>query len=440
MSKLLSLLVRLFKIGILGSGIFCFLLIFVQEAKAAITINSLSGYSQLGTDDEGLSVVTAALSTTCSGTSTCDTCNTGIQTCSKNSIGQTTILGIDFTVSDATSITSSNVIAKIDETSLLNGASTKITGNTVSLGIPWSEICRVGGGQGDCSTDFSVSIAVGVKTSSSTNTTEDTATIRIKARSLTSTSLQTFYANCPIGVDVDPSEAFCYFSIFRGDEKVYVDELATGSNYPSTGVAGINYKGPVFFYEEQLTGENDATTLGRVANSSSYFQLLDAAADNRIDGLKNDVRYCFVMANEDETGIISRFTPSGSYDTNKMCGTPSQVVGLLDDKSCFIATAAFGSQMANEVQTFRDFRDRFLLTNTWGVKFVKFYYKHSPKYANYIAQSETLRSLVRAALWLPLMMSKLTLKFGAIPMSIFLTMLLTSTYFCLRPRKVKGKN
>jgi len=46
----------------------------------------------------------------------------------------------------------------------------------------------------------------------------------------------------------------------------------------------------------------------------------------------------------------------------------------------------------------RNFRDDVLLQNELGTAFVKFYYKHSPSIADFIAQHDTLRILLRFAL------------------------------------------
>jgi hypothetical protein len=46
----------------------------------------------------------------------------------------------------------------------------------------------------------------------------------------------------------------------------------------------------------------------------------------------------------------------------------------------------------------RKFRDEYLLTNSAGRAFVKFYYTYSPPIADYIAQHDDLRTLTRAAL------------------------------------------
>ncbi len=65
---------------------------------------------------------------------------------------------------------------------------------------------------------------------------------------------------------------------------------------------------------------------------------------------------------------------------------------------CFIATAAYGSPMHPYVETLRQFRDRYLLTNSHGRAFVGFYYKHSPSIADVIRDSESLKTVTRVIL------------------------------------------
>ncbi|SFV75276.1 hypothetical protein MNB_SM-3-4 [hydrothermal vent metagenome] len=71
---------------------------------------------------------------------------------------------------------------------------------------------------------------------------------------------------------------------------------------------------------------------------------------------------------------------------------------LTEGEGCFIATAAYGSYFQKNVKILRDFRDNYLLTNSFGREFVKLYYTYSPAIAKEIAHSEIEKGLVRFAL------------------------------------------
>ena len=66
--------------------------------------------------------------------------------------------------------------------------------------------------------------------------------------------------------------------------------------------------------------------------------------------------------------------------------------------SCFIATAAYGTPLAGEIDTLRSLRDRHLLTTVTGAAFVDIYYRLSPSIADRIADDRTLMSMTRAAI------------------------------------------
>jgi uncharacterized repeat protein (TIGR01451 family) len=69
-----------------------------------------------------------------------------------------------------------------------------------------------------------------------------------------------------------------------------------------------------------------------------------------------------------------------------------------DGSGCFIATAAYGSPLHANLDVLRDFRDRFMLPNRPGRALVAFYYRHSPPLADFIADRDWLRAIVRGLL------------------------------------------
>jgi len=66
--------------------------------------------------------------------------------------------------------------------------------------------------------------------------------------------------------------------------------------------------------------------------------------------------------------------------------------------SCFIATAGYGTPMAEEVEILREFRDEYLLTNPLGQALVGFYYRVSPPIAEFITEHPGLKPIVRTGL------------------------------------------
>lgn len=78
-----------------------------------------------------------------------------------------------------------------------------------------------------------------------------------------------------------------------------------------------------------------------------------------------------------------------------VAGSGTNLNDLLAYFGCFIATAAYGTPTAEQIDVLRDFRDAMLLKSKMGSQLVVLYYRLSPPVAEFIAGNEVLRTLVR---------------------------------------------
>ena len=71
---------------------------------------------------------------------------------------------------------------------------------------------------------------------------------------------------------------------------------------------------------------------------------------------------------------------------------------VASSRCCCVATAAYGTPMAGEIEILREFRDEYLLTNLVGKGLVEFYYKVSPPMAKFITEHPSLKPVARVGL------------------------------------------
>lgn len=106
-----------------------------------------------------------------------------------------------------------------------------------------------------------------------------------------------------------------------------------------------------------------------------------------IKGLNNGTTYNMSVAFVNKWQFASPLSPS-------LAQTPESIETFLEKQSCYIISAGFQEEHP-VLDYFRSFRDSVLLQNSFGRKFVEFYYKTAPKYAPYIYKSDLLSLLVR---------------------------------------------
>jgi len=99
-------------------------------------------------------------------------------------------------------------------------------------------------------------------------------------------------------------------------------------------------------------------------------------------------------------GIKNQFVSMSTLNVTEpyLLAVPSDKTGFAEEPICFIATAAYGTPMAEEIEILREFRDEYLLTNAVGRALVDVYYRVSPPMAEFITEHSVLKPIVRASL------------------------------------------
>jgi hypothetical protein len=127
-----------------------------------------------------------------------------------------------------------------------------------------------------------------------------------------------------------------------------------------------------WFYTDWVPGTADYT----------YTEVLTGLASRTEYEFEAQLRYTGTMIE----GTTCRFTTAAGAGID------------FYDLFCSIATAAYGTPTAEQIDVLREFRDVVLLKSTVGSQFVALYYRFSPPFADFIARSDLLRTLVRELL------------------------------------------
>jgi len=150
-----------------------------------------------------------------------------------------------------------------------------------------------------------------------------------------------------------------------------------------------------------LTTNENATCRYSALSGISYAEMTEFTNTTgtnhttEVSGLENGLTYNYYVKCKDE----SENTNSDDFViTFSIANTQAVNNTSSGGKNCFIATAAYGTPLAEEVKILSRFRDKHLLTNYCGKTFVNMYYKYSPKMAEYISQKPGLKRVIRLML------------------------------------------
>jgi hypothetical protein len=107
---------------------------------------------------------------------------------------------------------------------------------------------------------------------------------------------------------------------------------------------------------------------------------------------------------------------------------------------CFIATAAHGSPMADDIQVLREFRDEYMLTSPAGEALIDIYYRVSPPVADFITGHPGLKPMVRTGLAPAVAVSKIVVDTSAAERTAILGLLLLSMAFAVCAIRRRGRS
>jgi hypothetical protein len=420
--------------------------IFATEVLVNASTIDVSGYS--GLSEDKLTIyggIAGDISGAASG-ATYNTCPVALATgeaCNQSSVHPALPLKISFQLTKT--VTNAAIKMFIDNgsgTFVPIGATnqtvtTTSTSDVVSFEITWGDICAAVGLGSTCSGSTTLYASRGLKIGVDSDASSDVEdaerkvfTVKFHYIPVSATVTQSYCTSAS-------GSGMCNIAFTPGDEKVYIASAIYAGSDPDT--SGLDWDAIAIFPIPAGGVDTSKFTAFSPSLASPIFKSFDPTDGNIPDssvtgGLANDQTYCFVYGTRNKAQNIYRFVTDAAAAPTA-CKTPSEVVGLLEDKSCFISTAAFGSDMAPEVKTFRAFRNKFLLTNYAGTLFVKTYYKLSPPFAHVIAKSEILRGLARVTLYPFLFYAKMALEDGLLAATLLFSFLLLLCSLLVRHMK-----
>jgi len=202
-------------------------------------------------------------------------------------------------------------------------------------------------------------------------------------------------ANTTVDLIAEPSEGYQFLE-WTGDVSTIADVNAASTNitmnasYSITATFQTSHPEPVM-----ATLMVSSTTGGSVTNpgEGTFWYPLGTEINLVAEAVSG---YQFIYW----SGDVSTFTDVDAAETTIIMNGDYSITANFGKSGlqCFIATAAYGTPMAEEIEILRQFRDEYLLTNPLGQALVDLYYSISPPIADLITEHPSLKPIVRAGL------------------------------------------
>ncbi len=435
-------------------SLIAFFLVITQPAMALITIISFGpeSYSRaegriFGDITLSTNIIYGGLSGTCDNpvsNSVCNSCASNLSTgaCNTRRIHDNLNFIVTFTSDTAGQILVTDDInpgqtppqANLTFSGFASGVVVPAN-TTISIQIPWSEICTKVFKAASCDESavftaptrrrIRIGIDAGVSTGNppainpiGNGTLEEGEFSNEVEISMAKLSGAT--TDLCISGSSDPAVGACNFTAYPGDSKVFVENVRTDCSFPNVPDSSAQIQALKVYYQLATEGSPDKTSpstdllVGNTSQSCVNGVKAISLEKNEVTGLQNNTQYRFAVGVVDQAnnvGLITQHNDALAIDDNSECyndewqnnchfAEPQEVFGLIQDEfDCFITTAAYGTPFKPKVQTFREFRNRYLKTNSLGRSIISFYYSNSPPMASWIRSHPHRQAITRFVLW-----------------------------------------
>jgi len=194
------------------------------------------------------------------------------------------------------------------------------------------------------------------------------------------------------------AKRICLMNVSLSSESVMVGNMLTiTARLRSMGASPISNETVAFFLEGS---DGKTTALGDAKTDTAGLAVFNCTVN--VSGGSY-----WVVASHPESGSYAYRSARNKLTVNQPITTASvstiSTTTTEPPKKCIIVTAAYGSDLAPEVQFLRTFRDDVVMSTQSGRAFMNvfnaFYYSFSPQVANVISENQILRNAVKASLY-----------------------------------------
>jgi hypothetical protein len=177
-------------------------------------------------------------------------------------------------------------------------------------------------------------------------------------------------------------------------ELVATDVTSTTARVLFTAPGDDGLEGKVRGYEVRLRGDGRDITEDNFADSLPVMATIAPASPGETQTLEVDG----LLFETDYQVAVRAYDDCRNYGPISVLSfrTADRAVGEVE--ACFVATAAYGSVMANDVEMLRRFRDGVLQKTVLGELAVEAYYTFGPAVSGVVGESDLLRATARSFL------------------------------------------